>query len=635
MSHPTIEALASLASLARQRLTIQVLLWRLSKIPSVSTDGELRYLITALNAHMQGDMDMSNDKNARCTVGDALSDAFTTFITSPEPRSYMSTKWPTMPVDQVFTSKRVALLDKLCRSAGLPLIEGRDIWALKEAVDFLLAFLELDIDDCRYVVDQKRTPTERPTRLVISGLPKTNNWGTGRDKVQKIVAAVRASLGVEPFSVYIDYYSTGMCYVSCDTPADAALAATLPNAVRMPESGATPTICGNPVTVVLSTPPTYDRVKPQKDTVKAVWPNTTKDERAELHRSLHSSKSYRAAVELFGILAGRLKNMFGAAIVAECKQINKHGSFVLRDGEDYDLHTVVFCLIFKSFLDERNAFTIKSQMQGGMPSALKVFMDTTLRSSETTQWSLIASLYPVATVVEHLDISEKTSILAYWMSKLKGMAAFLEDQWDRGVDDCARNRWMVPRRGSDVDSSGWNAVAGAWNNAIRHIKVLSAALDVPFPFIFMVPRLTAGDQMEWAAAAGKEDDPKLTTVTALVATGLMPWSALDEAAVPSTIYTAIAAACAAHSVPLERFFGLPKARLEKTIRAVQDMICGVAVSVSKPLFEALKLVGFAGSKPHNKFPVPVPSGAAPVPASPVPRRAGTDPVPRRAVSAPN
>ena len=336
-----------------------------------------------------------------------------------------------------------------------------------------------------------------------------------------------------------------------------------------------------------------------KTSKKAIWPNKNESDRKKLHEKLHSSKSYRDAVQLAGVFQGRLDNMITHAITEECAMMDKHGIFHLYEDKEYDLPTLVWCLLLLSDLNSRNAFTIQSQMHGGLNPFLHTFLDKFLSTREETDWKLIASLYPCSRTLENVSNKDKEEMLKEWVYRLNGIKLYLKKQWVNGVHRCTGDggihpAWTVPRRGSGVDSTGWNTSAGTFNNAIRHIRILSSLLDIPYPLLFTCPKLTAGDQAQWAYADGKEVDNKILALTELIRGGTHPWAALDGTDT-SVILSKITLVASKHKVPLERFIGLPKERTSE-IQEQHDMICGVAVDgINSEFASHLKKNGFAGA----------------------------------------
>jgi hypothetical protein len=341
-----------------------------------------------------------------------------------------------------------------------------------------------------------------------------------------------------------------------------------------------------------------DRGLVREKTVKAVWPNKSEDEREFLHEKLRRSKPYRKAVELAGIFRGRLHTMLTSAMTQECAIADKHGLFKLSVDQEYDIPTLVWCLFLLTDLNARNAFTLDSQQHGGLSPFLRTFLDKYLSTREETDWSMIAYLYPTARVLEHVSADEKQKMLDAWMRRLNGMKMYLQTQWDLGVKNCTGDggkhpAWTVPRRGSGVDSTGYNGVAGSWNNGLRYIKLLSSQAGIPYPMLFTCPKLTAGDQAQWAYAEKMEVPPKVLALTELIHKGTLPWAVLDGVD-SGTILSGIIDVSTKYDVPLEKFLGLPQERVTE-LRIHHDMICGVAVTCSKATAEALKSFGFAGA----------------------------------------
>ena len=351
----------------------------------------------------------------------------------------------------------------------------------------------------------------------------------------------------------------------------------------------------------LGKPRNYVKSGSNSKTCNAVWNNKTGEERKLLHPSLHSSKAYRNAVELAGVFKGRLNNMLTHVMTQECAMMDKHGLFKLDSTKEYDVPTLVWCLFFLSNLNVRKEFTLESQMHGGLNQFLSIFLDKYLSQREETNWELISLLYPNAKTLDNVSTEVKQQMLDAWMRRLNGMKLFLKLQWKAGVCNCKGDEvhapWTVPRRGSGVDSSGWNAVAGSWNNALRHIKILSSQLGQSYPLLFTCPKLTAGDQAQWAYAEEKEVDPKVQVLTKIIQGGIFPWSSLDGED-QTKILNCIVTTADLYEVPLERFLGLPTERAAE-FRVQYDMICGVCVhGITADVAEAAIAVGFAGSKPH-------------------------------------
>jgi len=505
----------TLKSIASERLNTSVLCKKLHTTLGSDAPREVKWLIAGIysNLYVSSWYIYQSDSTAKTTIGQFNKlfddDAHTQSpwanvmitrnhidvydsLATVSPDSYMSAKWTRPLVGQVFSASRKERLNKLRDVAQLPHIDGDDVFALVETVEWLKSFLQLG-DVRTYVTDGK-----------VGGKTK-----------------------------------------------------------------------------------------------KAIWDNKSSDERKQLPVELHSSKSYRNAVDLAGIFQGRQHIMLTHAMTQECAMMDKHGIFSLDEDKEYDIHTLVWCLLLMSELNVRKAFTLESQMHGGLNPFLQTYLDKFLAHRSETDWGLIASLCPSARTLEHVPDDIKSTMLNAWMYRLNGLKVYLKNQWDVGVHNCTGDggkhpAWTVPMRGSGVDSTGWNAVAGTWNNALRHIKILSSQLGIAYPLLFTCPKLTAGDQAQWAYAEQKETDPKILALTELIHGGVLPWAVLDGAD-SNDVLTKIVTVAAKYGVPLERFLGLPKERATE-LRAQYDMICGVAVhGIGAEMASVLKSVGFAGA----------------------------------------
>mgnify|MGYP003316138022 CR=1 FL=1 len=88
--------------------------------------------------------------------------------------------------------------------------------------------------------------------------------------------------------------------------------------------------------------------------------------------------------------------------------------------------------------------------------------------------------------------------------------------------------------------------------------------------LFTCPKLTAGDQAQWAWDESKDVDPKILALSELIFGGIHPWDSLDN--VDSTvILTGIIRVATKYSVSLDRYIGLPKERSTE-LKAQHDMI---------------------------------------------------------------
>ena len=72
---------------------------------------------------------------------------------------------------------------------------------------------------------------------------------------------------------------------------------------------------------------------------------------------------------------------------------------------------------------------------------------------------MISRAYPVPEVIARLSPRERGELLGRWFALMRGAAGILARIWDPAVDRSE----MIVRRG--MDSSTWNTVAQAYNNA--------------------------------------------------------------------------------------------------------------------------------------------------------------------------
>lgn len=384
-----------------------------------------------------------------------------------------------------------------------------------------------------------------------------------------------------------------------------------------------------------------------------------------LPKALQPWNAYTDALNILGILEGRLRNYFASNIRSECARLDKSGlitfGLITKDILEKDLNTAIWLAMAVSEFSVRKEFTLESQQQGALNEHLKWIYDELLSKSGTTQWDLIALVYPIQSVLEKCSLNHLQKMKKMWTERLTAMAIFLRDQFAKGVDKSAARgeydlpiRWgdatiktmtcmMVPKQGSGVDSVGWNDVSGAWNNAIRHLRSIARILgEEPLP-LFKCMKLTAGDQMQWAASEYqsneilmKELDDKLKTIQEtqtseselqeiemiqmqlaetdryltrmkknkndmyvfhdIIEKGVLPWSALDGKIDQNTIIRTVEEICAKYDVPIGGWLGIAQERTTET-KDAHDMICGCVADVPKYIADILKYNGVFGSSP--------------------------------------
>ena len=164
----------------------------------------------------------------------------------------------------------------------------------------------------------------------------------------------------------------------------------------------------------------HHKKEKRRPSVVAIWEKKNGAKRNELPRCFNSRKAYEEGVKLAGILCGRLEANKLRVLFERCKQYDKHGLFHVDwdQKEKYDQTTLIWALLFKAELDVRKAFTLNSQMHGGLNIILELFLQEVLMKSETTDWEMIASLYPINSIVERLSSEQKEKFVQQWKHQL-------------------------------------------------------------------------------------------------------------------------------------------------------------------------------------------------------------------------
>lgn len=182
-------------------------------------------------------------------------------------------------------------------------------------------------------------------------------------------------------------------------------------------------------------------------------------------------------------------------------------------------HAAAFVAYYAARKARRSEFTISGQSRAFDTIAEALLLRCT--RDKTTDWGLVARVYPSREVLARLDAAEIDRLIAAWIAVLAEIAGQLEAAWRDGGFDLAT---MVVRRGDD--SSTWNLLAQAWNTARTAWFALLAAsgqdglLDAVCPGKVM--RLIAGDVAAWHGAAGGRLHPDTQVWAALP----KPWQVL-------------------------------------------------------------------------------------------------------------
>lgn len=342
------------------------------------------------------------------------------------------------------------------------------------------------------------------------------------------------------------------------------------------------------------------RGKERAPTLTAVYKGLQHAQRKEkLHKSLHHYRKYNRLLLQAGRLRGRMKTIFNPYMTALCARVDKSGfaSFIPQEEiEKADPLTLAWLCLTVAEFSVRKGFTLVSQQQGGLNEIQKHLLEL-LTESKTTNWKLVACIHPIPEIMKKLSKQDCLDLLNRALQLQIPMAKFLDAQWKLGVVDCAKKGMMVPRRGSEIDSSGWNVVCGAWNNMIRFIRAINATLDTPPPLILKCMKLLAADQMRWAMIEGKDEQLDIKVFVTLADSGITPWGIVLNTC-KCTIDDVIKA-CKKNSVDPQTWLRIPKNR-SMDLKESHDMICGVCVPNNAFMVNLLKTLGAYGYKPPKQ-----------------------------------
>lgn len=190
-----------------------------------------------------------------------------------------------------------------------------------------------------------------------------------------------------------------------------------------------------------------------------------------------------------------------------------------------------------------------------------------------TDWEMIALACPTWDVLRRLRAEQLGELLGRWSAATRSVAGTLQELWSSSEIDKAT---MIVRRG--VDSSTWNALAGAYNAArtgwiaCLHASGLTSLVEDMWPGKVM--RVMAADLAAWHQTSGGGLHPDTSVWSRLP----LPWEVLDGTAACSR--ADVEAACREHRVDPERS-GWTAPRTHTAIarfRPTPELVHGVAVS---------------------------------------------------------
>jgi hypothetical protein len=316
---------------------------------------------------------------------------------------------------------------------------------------------------------------------------------------------------------------------------------------------------------------------------------------------------YLRALRFVSKFAGRVHLWFEPWMTAHAQQMAKSGILthvIDREVQDWPSFekshpaTAVFLALAVSEFSSRKEFTLESQKQGALNKHLDGLLDLVI-AHEPDGLELIAYLLPFPEIFRKVSHETCKKIYDNWMSWAPLLGRFLDDQWSAGVAKSARRQMRVLPRGSGVNSAGYNAVADAWQNMCRTVRLAVVTAEINgAPMLLKVLQLIANDQFQWGQAAGKGVHSSTAVYDKLTRAGFLPWNAVlrpkefnsDDAV------RCVMQACDELKCSPDAWLGLPGKREEET-KVHIDMICGCAVpKMSTECADWLKALGLFGAR---------------------------------------
>lgn len=350
--------------------------------------------------------------------------------------------------------------------------------------------------------------------------------------------------------------------------------------------------------------------------------------RAEFHLMPHRQLARRSpslkyhpdrlrAIKLLAKLEGRLHVWKDGWLTAHCLPIAKTGlvsvlieQFVTELAGSWDSFALTYPATYAllavccSVFSERKAFTLQSQKQGALNEHMLQLLSI-VRETERPGLKVVALFLPTWEVFSAISEEDALKIYQTSMVWLNHMAGFLQEQWEKGYDKCVRRMCRVPPRGSQVNSSGLNAVADAWMNLRRFQTVSAKRASVSgAPVILKVMQLIADDQFRWGSGSVNPNAHVFKTITQA---GVRPWDALlhpttfDMRRALTTLVDAIGGLSSeqAKKCTVDSWIGIAKIRTGEVSHPV-NMICGCAVpNMSPESASLLTTLGVFGSSPWS------------------------------------
>jgi len=257
-----------------------------------------------------------------------------------------------------------------------------------------------------------------------------------------------------------------------------------------------------------------------------------------------------------------------------------------------DVPSACFIAYYTARCHLRSEFTAQAQQRPY--DVVSEFLFARCRASDTTDWWAIAHVYPSPEVLSHLSAEQCGVLLGRLYGVLERAAQLMSEVWAASNID---RDTMVVRRGND--SSTWNVLAGAWNQArdgwINALYALEAdeLLDVVCPGKVM--RLMAADVAYWHRAVGGGLAPDTRVWAELP----LPWDVLTGEAV-CTRDTVVQACQVAKIDPYTSGWIAPRTQARVApFSLTPELVHGVRVG-SPGLALLLRRTGVFSGKPRHE-----------------------------------
>ena len=322
--------------------------------------------------------------------------------------------------------------------------------------------------------------------------------------------------------------------------------------------------------------------------MKAIWENIKVPETINI--TYHTYKKY---VNLLGIIIGRMHRILPPITTAICAEYDKIGLFneMIERTKEYDINTIIFCILMASNCSTRKLFTADSQIQGGLDLYMKAFYDNKIMNNEKTNWLLISAVLPTEKHLNLVSVDDREIMLREWIKIILFIKDQMKEIWNAGMKSASHKNMLVPR---GVNSTCWNCMVGTWNNGKRHIATLCNSMNIPMIPMFKCMKCTAGDQMKWLC---KKIDPDVEIFKKLASIDIYPWSGLEGDISYDDLEKTIEKVCIESNVdPIKYKINRSAIIRSENMKIHEKTICGVQVgNISNELIKFLKNIGTFGS----------------------------------------